>query len=346
MDIGLSTVILFVLFALGCLCALAETSLENARSAMLEADAAAGDKSATRALVLLEQSTRYLSACQVVAVLSTLVALAVALAAFREPLAEPLAACLPFASASVCALLATIIVIAVMGFALLVVCVMVPHRVARTNPERVLCFCLGFLGALRAATAVFAAPASAVSSSILRILRVSNSDEAQNFSEEEIKYLVTDNDELIDDEKRMIHEIIELGDTTAREIMRPRVDMILVEDTETVRQALDRMRGTGYSRLPVYHEDYDNIVGVIHFKDLLDPLMDGKADDKVIGYAFEPLFVPESKDIYPLLSEMQTSRQQIAIVVDEYGGTDGLITLEDIVEEIVAQLIADSASEP
>ncbi|MCL2826090.1 MAG: hemolysin family protein, partial [Eggerthellaceae bacterium] len=159
---------------------------------------------------------------------------------------------------------------------------------------------------------------------------------------EEIKHIVTDNTELLDDEKRMIKEIIALGDMVVREIMTPRVDMIFAEEGETVRQVLDRMRGTGHSRLPVYHEDYDRIVGIAYFKDLMSPLMEGREDDPVAKYLFEAFFVPETKDIYPLLSEMQTNRQQMAIVVDEYGGTDGLITIEDIVEEIVGEIIDET----
>lgn len=172
-----------------------------------------------------------------------------------------------------------------------------------------------------------------------------NAEDRENAFEEQIKDLVTDAPELLDDEKRMIHEIIKLGDTAVREVMTPRVDMIMVEDTETVRQAIDRMRGTGYSRLPVYQEDSDSIVGIVHFKDLVGPLMDGKEEDSASAYMFKPLFVPETKDIYPLLSEMQTKRQQMAIVVDEYGGTDGLITVEDIVEEIVGEIIDETDSE-
>lgn len=164
-------------------------------------------------------------------------------------------------------------------------------------------------------------------------------------AEEEIKDFVADSDELLDDEKRMIHEILDLGDMDAGEIMTPRVDMILVEDTETVRQAVDRMMGTGYSRLPVFHEDIDRIVGIVHYKDLVPPVLDGKGDDLAVDYAFEPLFIPESKDVFPLLTEMQTKRQQMAIVVDEYGGTDGLITVEDIVEEIVGEIVDETDRE-
>ena len=161
----------------------------------------------------------------------------------------------------------------------------------------------------------------------------------QQISEEEIKTLVGDADELLEDEKCMISDILSLNDMSVSEIMTPRVDIMAVEDTETVRHTLERVRGTGYSRLPVYHDDLDSIVGIVHYKDLIPAVLEGNIDEPVIDYAFVPMFVPESKDVFPLLSEMQTNRQQMAIVVDEYGGTDGLITVEDIVEEIVGEII-------
>ena len=167
----------------------------------------------------------------------------------------------------------------------------------------------------------------------------------QQISEEEIKTLVGDADELLEDEKRMISDILSLNDMSVSEIMTPRVDIMAVEDTETVRHTLERVRGTGYSRLPVYHDDLDSIVGIVHYKDLIPAVLEGKIDEPVIDYAFVPMFVPESKDVFPLLSEMQTNRQQMAIVVDEYGGTDGLITVEDIVEEIVGEIIDETDAE-
>ncbi len=174
---------------------------------------------------------------------------------------------------------------------------------------------------------------------------LSSQRQSTQSAEDELKDFVAENDELLDDEKRMIHEILDLGDMDAGDIMTPRVDMILVEDTDTVRQAVDRMMGTGYSRLPVFHEDADRITGIVHYKDLVPPMLDGRGEDLVSDYAFEPLFVPESKDVFPLLTEMQTNRQQMAIVVDEYGGTDGLITIEDIVEEIVGEIVDETDRE-
>ena len=157
-------------------------------------------------------------------------------------------------------------------------------------------------------------------------------------SEEEIRNLVDGQDSLRDEEKRMIREILDLGDTVAREIMVPRVDMMLVEDTMTVREVIDRMRVTGLSRMPVFHDDSDNIVGVAILKDLLEPLVDDLDGEPVTQYMRKAVFVPETKDILPLLTEMQNEHQQLVIVVDEYGGTAGLITVEDIVEEIVGEI--------
>lgn len=164
----------------------------------------------------------------------------------------------------------------------------------------------------------------------------------ESASEEDIKDMVADTQELEAAEKRMIHDIMDLGDMSVHEIMTPRVDMMLVEDDETARIALERMRGTGYSRLPVYHDDIDGIVGIVHYKDLIGPLMDGHIDEPVTKFMYDPMFVPETKDVIPLLGEMQDARQQMAIVVDEYGGTDGLITIEDIVEEIVGEILDES----
>lgn len=161
-------------------------------------------------------------------------------------------------------------------------------------------------------------------------------------SEDEIKDMVADNDELLDDEKRMINDILDLADMTVREIMKPRVDMIMAEDVEPALTALDRMRGTGYTRLPVYHEEVDDVIGIVNYKDLVGPLMDGRIDGPVSDFMFEPLYVPETKNVLALLSELQEARMQMAIVVDEYGGTDGLITMEDIVEEIVGEIIDET----
>jgi putative hemolysin len=115
--------------------------------------------------------------------------------------------------------------------------------------------------------------------------------------------------------------------------------MTAVEDSDSLYEVLDLMRKTGYSRVPVYHDTVDKVVGIAHIKDLLAPIIDQRSEaDKISRYMRQATFVPDTKDIMPLLSEMRASHEQMVIVIDEYGGTAGVITLEDIVEEVVGEI--------
>ena len=143
----------------------------------------------------------------------------------------------------------------------------------------------------------------------------------------------------------MIKDIVHLGNTVASEICTPRVDMMMVDDDESVHSSIERMRGTGYSRLPVKHGDNDEIVGIAYYKDLFSALLDGESDLSVSKFMYKPKYVPESKDVIKLLEEMQAEHVQMAIVIDEYGGTEGLITVEDIVEEIVGEIADETDDE-
>ncbi len=142
-------------------------------------------------------------------------------------------------------------------------------------------------------------------------------------------------------ERRMIHSVFELGDTTAREVMVPRNDMVYIERYKNLRQTLSLFLRSGFSRVPVIGENLDDIVGFAYLKDIVR--RDFEAPDveftQRIDEVLRPAhYVPESKPVDALLSEMQARRQHIAVVVDEYGGTAGLITIEDILEEIVGEI--------
>ena len=338
MDIGISIVVTFILVLVNGYFSMSEMALVNAKQVMLQKEADEGDRRARRALALASDSSSFLATIQVAI---TLVGFAASAAASTN-LSAPLAGW--FSSFGIDWLtliapgLAPVLITLAVSYLSIVVGELVPKRIALSNAESVSKMVAGPLNVFRTIAKPLVWFTSASANGLSCLFRIKSSDDRQNVSEEEIKYIVKDNDELLDDEKRMIHDILDLGDMTVREVMQPRVDMMFVEDIETVRQAVDRMRGTGYSRLPVYHEDYDTIVGIVNYKDLVAPILDGKGDEPVGPYAYEALFVPETKDIYPLLSEMQTNRQQMAIVVDEYGGTDGLITVEDILEEIVGEI--------
>src|SRR5215213_1822828 len=141
-------------------------------------------------------------------------------------------------------------------------------------------------------------------------------------------------------ERRMIHSVFELGDTIAREVMVPRTDVVWIERTKTVRQALALALRSGFSRLPVIGENVDDVVGVVYLKDLIrrSQNMQDRNGPKVEELMRPPTFVPESKPVDELLRDMQAQRIHIAIVVDEYGGFAGLVTIEDILEEIVGEI--------
>ena len=162
-----------------------------------------------------------------------------------------------------------------------------------------------------------------------------------HLSKEELKTLIEFSEErgtLEEDEKEMIHSIFELSKTTVREIMVPRIDMICAEKGTSLEKLINIIHSKGHSRIPLYDEKVDNILGVIHAKELLPFFknIDKKID--LVSLARSAIFVPESKHIDELLNELQAEKQHMAIVVDEYGGTAGLITLEDIIEEIVGEI--------
>jgi CBS domain containing-hemolysin-like protein len=157
-------------------------------------------------------------------------------------------------------------------------------------------------------------------------------------AEDRLRHLVEGNTDLEEDEREMIASVIELGEQPVREVMVPRIDIVAAQSSAQVRDVLDRIIDSGHSRIPVYDGSIDNVTGVVYAKDLLRHLRDGTQDAPVAPLAREASFVPETKKVDELLHEMQTNRVHLAIVVDEYGGTAGLITIEDLIEEIVGEI--------
>jgi putative hemolysin len=143
---------------------------------------------------------------------------------------------------------------------------------------------------------------------------------------------------LEEDEKKMIHSIFELGKTVAKEIMIPRIDMICVEEGESLDTVKELVKKYGHSRIPLFRESIDQIVGILHVKDIFVEKRKDSEKIDLTKIAHKPFFIPEDKKIDELLQEMRKEKQHVAIVVDEYGGTAGLVTLEDILEEIVGEI--------
>ena len=148
-------------------------------------------------------------------------------------------------------------------------------------------------------------------------------------------------DVIEDEERQMIHSVFELGDTVAREVMVPRTEMVWIEKGKTLRQAISLSLRSGYSRIPVIGEDSDDIVGVVYLKDISRRIFENAEAERtelVENLMRAAYFVPDSKPADELLRDMQSARVHLAVVIDEYGGTAGLVTIEDILEEIVGEI--------
>ena len=161
-------------------------------------------------------------------------------------------------------------------------------------------------------------------------------------TEEEIRHMVDEAEaeaEIEEEERELIHSVFEFGDTVVREVMVPRPDMVTLPADASLSDALRIVIEHGYSRIPLYEGDNDNIVGVLYAKDLMKRMNESDREAKVSSLARSPTFVPETKKVAELLREMQTQRVHMAIVVDEYGGTAGLVTIEDLIEEIVGEIV-------
>lgn len=161
-----------------------------------------------------------------------------------------------------------------------------------------------------------------------------------NQAEEEIREIVESAEhsgELEEEEREMLHSVFEFSDTVAREVMTPRIDLDALPIESDVEEVIRVIQESGHSRIPLYERTDDQIVGVIHAKDLLLARLQGDVDLRAL--LRQPLFVPENKDLHELLKEMRQSRSQIAVVQDEFGGTAGIVTIEDIVEEVVGDIV-------
>jgi putative hemolysin len=166
-------------------------------------------------------------------------------------------------------------------------------------------------------------------------------EESIFLSEDGLRFLIQVGDEesaIEEDEKEMIAGIVELGDTLVREVMVPRIDVVALAVDTSFSEALDVIIREGVSRVPVYEETIDNIVGILYAKDLLSWLRDGARDLPIRKVLRSTYFVPESMKVDDLLRELKRRRVHVAIVVDEYGGTAGLVTIEDLLEEIVGEI--------
>lgn len=335
----------FVLFTLAlavraCF-ALARAALINLRPSRLSKIEERRPNAAQAIAHLTQNSSRLLATAEVGALMSLLFAAAIATMQFGAPMAQAINAAtgsqLP---ANVPTLLADMLVVLLIGLPLFVIGRLVPEALAVRYAEPIALATIRPMQVASAILAPFVRVAVWLSNVLAMPLGGRKLQTGSMITEEEIKTLVDAGEEegLIETgEKEMILSVLDFGDTVAREVMVPRIDIVAVDAAMPMSEALDAMVAAGHSRVPVYRESIDDVVGFLYIKDLLQVLRQG-TNPPLESVMRPALFTPESKPVSDLLRELQKSRTHVSIVVDEYGGTSGLVTIEDILEEIVGDI--------
>ncbi len=329
--IGWIVVVILLLF-FGAYFVAAETALSRVSRSRVEELRREGNLRAITLLNILDDRPRYVN---VLFFLSTVAA--VSATVLVADLAVTVLAPAEGWSTTLAVLVAVIVMIIVSYVGLGVA----PRTLGRQNAERIALSSANFIRLL----GIFLAPLATLLILIGNAITPGKGFRQGPFdSEADLRELVdlAGAEALIEDEERqMIHSVFELGDTFSREVMVPRTDMIFIERNKSLRQAVSLCLRSGYSRIPVIGEDADNIVGVVYLKDMVRRTFEhheAGQSERVESIMREAYFVPDSKPVDVLLRDMQAARVHIAIVVDEYGGTAGLVTIEDILEEIVGEI--------
>lgn len=249
---------------------------------------------------------------------------------------------IPFISASSEAIAIGIVVVGITYFSL-IFGELIPKSIALSNPESVGLFTAPIIDRISKLANIFVSILTASTNILLKPFGKKAFTERGYVTEEEVKMLIEEGGAsgvFEPEEKEMLHKVFEFGDKVVTEAMVPRTEIVSISEDATVGDALNLVSEEGYSRYPVIRENIDNVTGILYVKDILIQMAGGKVQTgfPVTELVREAYYIPENKMVTELLDEMQKDKFQIAIVMDEYGGTAGLITLEDIIEEIVGGL--------
>lgn len=339
-NLWLPVLLLIALILINAFFAACEISVITLNDAKIEKMADNGDPKAKKIVKLTSNTGRFFSTIQIGVTLAGFLTSASASQSFSDSLAAFLSF-LPF-SRSVTKGIATFLITIILSYFSLVFGELVPKKLATKRAEEI---SFRFIGVLSAAATIFKPVVTLLTAStngVLRLMGIDPRDGEQTVTEEEILMMVDAGQEkgvLNENEKDMISNIFDFSDSTAEEVMTHRTEVSAAEDTDSLADVVALSIEKGYSRIPVFHEDLDSILGIIYVKDLLKYVGKPAAADVKITDLMRPAhFVPGSKPCGELFSEMTANRLQIAIVVDEYGGTEGIITLEDLLESIVGNI--------
>ena len=340
----LKLVLLLVLILVNAFFAMSEIAIISLNDAKLEKQAQEGNKKAKKLLKLTSNPSNFLSTIQIGVTLAGFLSSASASQSFVDMLSDGLEklSILTKIPASVIDGFSLVVITLITSYFSLVLGELVPKRVAMFNPEKISFRIAGILTVVATVTKPFVKVLSVSMNAILRVMGIDPNAEPEEVTEEEIRMMVDVGGEkgvIEDTQKEMINNIFEFDDIDAGDIMTHRTEVSAVEVNDPVHEVVEVAHKEGYSRIPVYEESLDKIIGIVYIKDLIGYIGSSLPKQESLRKVMrEPFFVPESMKCGLLFKEMTARRTQMAVVVDEYGGTAGIVTLEDLVESIVGNI--------
>ena len=332
-------IFLFILILLNAYFAATEIAFISLNDAKIEKQAKDGNKKAKQIQKMLKNPSKFLATIQIGITLAGFLSSAFASDAFAGMLAPVLNEWMPFISIATWQNISIIIITIILSFFTLVFGELVPKRLAMKYYEKISFATIGVIKGISVVTAPFVKLLTWSTNLVSKIFGVGEQEE-EIVTEEEIKMMVNQGEEkgsIEENEKELINNVFEFNDIIASEIMTYRTDIYAIEINEDVYEILDEIDEYKYSRIPVYEETIDDIKGILFLKDILK-LVSTRKEFKIADIMRDAYFVPESKPIDEIFEELQANKMQMAIVVDEYGGTAGLLTMEDILEELVGNI--------
>ena len=332
--------ILVILILINAFFAASEIAYISLNDSKIAKQAKEGNKKAKQIEKMLKTPSKFLATIQIGITLAGFLSSAFASDAFADVLAPMLNNIMPFLSIEIWKGISIIVITIILSFFTLIFGELVPKRIGMKNSEKVAFFSIGIIRAISILAAPFVKFLTFVTNAISKIFGVGENEE-QTVTEEEIKMMIDQGKEkgtIEEGEKELLNNVFEFNDITVSEIMTHRTDIFAVDKNISQEELLEEISKEEYrySRIPVYDETIDEIQGIIYVKDILKNI--NKKTFKIKNIMKEAYFVPKNKMIDELFREMQKNKIQMAIVLDEYGGTSGLITMEDILEELVGDI--------
>ena len=333
-------IILAILILLNAFFAGSEIAFISLNDTKIEKQAKEGDKKAKQIEKMLKTPSKFLATIQIGITLAGFLSSAFASDTFAEKLAPALYGLMPFIGLGAWKSISIIIITIILSFFTLVFGELVPKRLAMKNYEKIAFSTIGIIRFISVITSPFVRFLTFTTNSISKLFGVGENDE-EIVTEEEIKMMVDEGEEkgtIREDEKELINNVFEFNDITVSEIMRHRKDIFAIDINISNEDLLHELSKEEYkhSRIPVFDETIDEIKGILYVKDVLKNI--NKKTFKVKNLIKNAYFVSQNRLINEVFRELQKNKVQIAIVIDEYGGTAGLVTMEDILEELVGDI--------